>query len=190
MNYLFESERLGFRTWEDIDAKPFTAINSDDQVVKYLPGKRNLEQTKEFISRIKAHFDKHGYGLYAAELLEGREFIGYIGFQHFDFDVPFSPGLEIGWRLTPHTWGQGLATEGAMACLKHGWRQLGLTKVYSFAAQGNIKSERVMQKIGMTKQGEFEHPKLEKGHRLKRHVLYSIDKPASKKGAIPDDLVI
>ena len=99
--------------------------------------------------------------------------------KHFDFKTDFSPGIEIGWRLGKQFWNQGLATEGATTCLHYGWNVLGLDKVYSFTAQINKRSARVMQKIGMKQIGQFNHPKLETGHVLEPHVLYAIEKPTT-----------
>ena len=177
MVYIFESERLGFRQWNTSDLQPFALMMADDRVMEFFPAKNDLNETVDFIKRKSAHFEQHGFGLYAVDLLETGQFIGYIGFQWFDFDVPFAPGIEIGWRLSPKVWGQGLATEGAKACLRHGWSVLGFQKIYTFTALKNKRSERVMEKIGMRKTGEFDHPRLDKGHWLERHVLYEINKP-------------
>ena len=72
-------------------------------------------------------------------------------------------------------WGQGYATEAARACLDYGFSQLGMQKIYSWTALSNTPSERVMQKIGMERVGEFDHPMIEAGHPLQRHVLYVLD---------------
>ena len=71
-------------------------------------------------------------------------------------------------------WNKGYATEGARRCLKFGFENLNLTEVYSFASCLNLKSERIMQKIGMNKVGEFEHPVIKKGNKLRLHVLYKL----------------
>lgn len=178
MEYHFTSERLGFRTWLPSDIPILAAMLTDDRVMEFYPEKKSLEETTDFVESINQHFEEHGYGLYATDMLSNGKFIGYIGFKCFHFDVPFAPGTEIGWRTQADTWGKGLATEGALACLNHGWHQLRLEKVYSFTALPNKRSERVMQKIGMEKTGEFDHPKLEKGHWLERHVLYEILRPS------------
>ena len=178
MEYLFTSERLGFRTWQSSDIPVLASMLADDRVMEFYPDKKSLEETTDFVKSIDKHFNEHGYGLYATDMLKTGEFIGYIGFKRFDFDVPFAPGIEIGWRTSADTWGQGLATEGAKACLTYAWETLGFERVYSFTAVPNKRSERVMQKIGMEKTGEFDHPKLDKGHWLERHVLYEILRPS------------
>lgn len=177
MPYFFKSARLGFRPWNDSDLLIFAYMLANDQVMEFYPAKKTYEETRTYIQKVSRHFQTHGFGVYAVDRLEDSRFIGYIGFQYFNFDTRFSPGVEIGWRLHPDVWGQGLATEGALACLNYGWSELGFEKVYSFTALINKRSERVMQKVGLSKSGEFDHPLLEKGHALERHVLYEIQRP-------------
>ena len=104
------------------------------------------------------------------------KFIGYIGLHHTNFETDFCPCIEIGWRLCENSWGRGYATEGARACLDYAFRQLQLPEIYSFTSLPNRRSERVMQKIGLQKIGEFDHPLVPAGHPLLRHVLYRAEK--------------
>ncbi len=177
MDYLFQSPRLGFRQWQENDLTPFAVLNADAAVMEFFPSTFNLEQTQEAIARYQQHFATHGFGWYAVDLLATGTFIGFIGFSKTEMDVSFSPCIEIGWRLAKPYWCKGLATEGAQACLHHGWHTLGFTEVYSFTASINQRSARVMEKLGMVHQGTFLHPKVEKGHTLEEHVLYRIIKP-------------
>lgn len=177
MHYHFKSERLGFREWQASDLEPFAALNADEEVMEFFPKKLTQEQTELFIDISTAHFQAHGFGWYAVDLLETGRFIGFIGFQHVKFDAPFTPAIEVGWRLDKDYWNQGLATEGAKACLQHGWEKLDFETVHSFTASVNKRSARVMQKIGMHYESNFMHPKVEKGHLLEEHVLYRIDRP-------------
>ena len=151
-------------------------MNSDPEVMAYFPAVRTVEQSKAQFDKLREHFAKHGFTFYAAERLDLGACIGFIGFAVPGFEASFTPCIEIGWRLQKAHWGQGFATEGALACLAHGFSVLGFTTVYSFTAVPNKRSERVMQKIGMQKTGHFDHPRLEQGHWLERHVLYRIDK--------------
>lgn len=174
--YEFTSERLGFRRWKPEDIPLFAALNSDPQVMEYFPSTQTLAQTTDRVRRIHDDFAQHGWGLYATDILDNQEFIGFIGFLYADFPADFTPCNEIGWRLKKSAWGKGYATEGAKRCLQHGFEQLGFTEVYSITALQNQRSEKVMQKIGMHRHGEFDHPKLEKGSWLERHVIYKIVK--------------
>ena len=170
--YIFQSQRLGFRKWNENDLAQLHELCADEEVMKYFVKTLNLEETKALYGRLVAQFDQHGYGLYAIDLLNSKEFIGFIGFLYCDFDAPFTPCVEIGWRLHKKHWNKGLATEGALRCLEYGRINLGFEETYSFTAINNRASERIMQKIGMTKKGEFDHPKVPNDHPLERHHLY------------------
>lgn len=174
-NYLFQSGRLGFRNWQDADLAPFAAITADPEVMEFFPSTLSFEETAGMIVRIKEHFDRYGYGLYAVDTLHDQQFIGYIGFSHPGFEAHFTPCVEIGWRLRKAAWGQGYATEGARRCLQHAHDTLHLPLIYAFTATQNKRSENVMIKLGMEKTEGFEHPRIAEGHPLKTHVLYRIN---------------
>lgn len=171
-----ETQRLLLRRWQKEDLDLFIQMNQDDEVMRYFPSKRTAAQTKEFYEKIIGEFSEYGYGLYAAEEKHSGEFIGFIGFHHAHMDVSFCPCLEIGWRLDKRYWGKGYATEGAKACLKHGFEKLDFDKIYSFTAILNKPSQRVMQKIRMKFEQYFEHPEIAESHPLRPHVCYSIDR--------------
>ena len=172
---ILSTARLKLRRWVDSDVEPFVQMNQDPEVMRYFPRPNTAEETMAFITRINTFFDEHGYGLFALELKATGEFIGYTGFAKPRFESWFTPCVEIGWRLKRDAWGQGYATEAARACLDYGFSQLGMQKIYSWTALSNTPSERVMQKIGMERVGEFDHPMIEAGHPLQRHVLYVLD---------------
>ena len=121
------------------------------------------------------YIEEYGYGLYAVECKETQNFLGYVGFHNIAFESDFTPGVEIGWRLCRDAWGKGYATEAASACLDYASDNLPFKTVYSFTAIPNKRSERVMQKIGMHFEKEFDHPLVEQGHWLCRHILYKIE---------------
>ena len=172
---MIETDRLILRPWNDNDIAPFAEMNRDKRVMENMPKCLTPEESEEFYHRIVAEHQNCGYGLYAVELKDSGRFIGYTGFHRFDFDVPFAPGVEIGWRLAYPYWGHGYATEAAKACIEYARERHLFDIVYSFTAICNHRSERVMQRIGMTRQDFFNHPALPDGHRLKPHVLYILD---------------
>ncbi|HTR30888.1 MAG TPA: GNAT family N-acetyltransferase [Puia sp.] len=172
MPYLLTTARLGMRRWRDSDLDIFAEMNADPEVREFFPGLLTREESAESIARMEACFDRHGYMFYATDELATGMLIGFVGLGRPNFEAFFTPCVEIGWRLRREAWGFGYATEGGTACLRHGFEQLGLERIYAFTAVGNVRSERVMQKIGMKKAGEFEHPKLAEGHWLRRHVVY------------------
>ncbi|MFY9688411.1 MAG: GNAT family N-acetyltransferase [Candidatus Acidiferrales bacterium] len=175
---MLETRRLLLRRWRDSDREPFAALNSDPRVRQFFPSLLSRAESDSLVDSIEAHFDKHGFGLFATELCPEGSFIGFIGLSIPDFDAPFMPCVEIGWRLAAEYWNQGLATEGAQAVLAYAFDSLHLDEVVSFAVPSNFASRRVMEKIGMTRSPEddFDHPRLPEGHPLRRHVLYRIKK--------------
>ena len=171
---ILTTPRLRLRRWLPADIPPFARMNQDPAVREFFPNLMTYDESAASVRVIERHFDEYGYGLYAVEVGLTGEFIGFVGFSHPGFDAWFTPCVEIGWRLRKEAWGQGYATEAARAALAYGFETLGLTKVLSFTAVLNTRSERVMQKIGMTRVGEFEHPRIEPGHVLRPHVLYEM----------------
>jgi RimJ/RimL family protein N-acetyltransferase len=125
---------------------------------------------------MQSHFTAHGFGLFAAELQETGECIGFVGLAVPRFEARFTPCVEIGWRLSAHHWGSGLATEGAREVARYAFEELGLAGLVSFTVPHNVRSRRVMEKIGMIRDAceDFDHPGIAEGHALRRHVLYRL----------------
>lgn len=169
-----ETERLFLRSWKPEDLPLFADMNKDCRVMRYFPATLSAAETEAFYGRIQDEFNQRGWGLYAVEVKSTGEFIGYVGLHEIGFEADFTPGIEIGWRLDADYHNQGLATEAAKEVLKLA-KKKGLQRLYSFTAKQNSPSERVMQKIGMKKVGEFEHPNLSLDSPLRTHVLYQID---------------
>lgn len=169
-----ETERLILRSWKPEDLLLFIAMNKDEQVMRYFPAILSDEETIAFYKRIQDEFNKMGWGLYAVEIKSTEEFIGYVGLHEIGFDADFTPGVEIGWRLAADYHNQGYATEAAKAVLNLA-KDAGIERLFSFTAKINAPSERIMQKIGMVKTREFNHPKLSNDSPLYIHVLYEID---------------
>lgn len=167
-----ESERLAFRAWEERDWPFFAAMNANPQVMRFFPAVMTKEQSRSMWDRMRAELDEKGYGLYAVELKAFGALIGLMGFHWADFAAEFTPCVEIGWRFVPEAWGHGYATEGAKACLEHGFARLGFDRVYSFTACVNLPSEAVMKRAGMKKVGEFSHSRVDSTSFLYSHVLY------------------
>jgi RimJ/RimL family protein N-acetyltransferase len=174
--YLFTSSRLGFRNWEASDVHAFARLNADPEVMRYFPATLTREASKTFMKRLQGHFRETGYTYYATELLDSRELIGFIGLLQQDYVAPFTPATDIGWRLLREHWGQGYAAEGAKRCLHHAFDALGLNRVVSVCPKVNSPSELVMRKVGMQRQGEFEHPGLRDHPWLNPCIWYEIKK--------------
>ena len=174
--YIFCSDRLGFRNWNESDLLPFTGLNSDPEVMEHFPKLLSLHETKEFIDRLHHHYLKFGHNYFATEIRETGEFIGFIGLVYQDYPSKFTPAVDIGWRLKKSAWNKGFATEGAKRCLEFGFEQLKLEKIISTCTAKNTQSERVMNKIGMTKIGSFKHPKLREYPNYENCICYQITK--------------
>lgn len=175
---MINTERLLLRMWKDTDLEPFAELNADERVCEFLPNILSKNESDALARRIHNHFETHGYGLYALEEKKSGNFIGFTGLNIPDFNAHFMPAVEIGWRLDHKYWGHGYATEAAEAVLDYGFNTLNLQEVVSFTVPENIRSRRVMEKIGMRQNDEddFLHPKLPKGHPLKKHVLYRVNR--------------
>lgn len=173
------TDRLVLRRWRHEDRHPFAALNANPRVMEHFPKFLTREESDAAVDRIEAHFRDHGFGWWAVEIPGVTPFAGFIGLNHPRFEAPFTPCVEIGWRLAADYWGQGYATEGAQAALKYGFETLGLPEILSFTAVTNHRSRRVMEKLGMTHNAEddFDHPLLPAGHPLQRHVLYRLQSP-------------
>ncbi len=174
---MLRTERLLLRQWRESDRVPFAAMHADPVVMEHFPSTLTADQSDEFVDRMTTHLDEHGWGLWATEVIDTGEFIGFIGLWPAGFD-PFRAEelVEVGWRLTRSAWGNGYATEGARAALAYAFDVLELTEVVSFTSATNVRSRAVMERIGMTRDpaGDFDHPRLPEGHPLRPHVLYRI----------------
>jgi RimJ/RimL family protein N-acetyltransferase len=146
--------------------------------MEFYPSTLIPRESDDLIARIEQHFAQHGFGPYAAEVIDSGALIGYIGLYTPSFEAPFMPALEIAWRLAFDHWGRGLATEGAHSVLHHAFETLGLASVVSFTVPQNRRSRRVMQKLGMVHDpsADFDHPRLPEGHALRRHLLYRLNR--------------
>lgn len=167
---MIRTERLLLRRWNDTDRAAFAAMNADPVVMEHFPAPLSREQSDALVDRIEAGFEERGWGLWALEAADG--FIGFTGLSIPSFEADFLPAAEVGWRLARPAWGKGYASEAASASLRYAFAELGVEEVVSFTATTNLRSERVMRRIGMVRVREFDHPVLPEGHPLRRHVLY------------------
>lgn len=169
-----KTDRLLLRPWRDEDLDPFAALNADPRVMEFLPKLLDREESDALAARIRDHFARRGFGLWALEARGIADFIGFVGLSVPSFEAHFTPCVEVGWRLAFEHWGTGYATEAAREALRYGFEVLGLSEIVSFTAPENARSRAVMERLGMTRSpdDDFQHPALPDGHRLKAHVLY------------------
>ena len=171
---ILATERLTLRNWEPSDLEPMARINQDPEVMEHFPALKSRSETKSFIEYNKTSIDEKGYGFFAVELKKTGEFIGFVGLQEVGFSASFTPAVEIGWRINANHWGQGLATEAARAALHFAFLKLKLEEVVAFTIPVNTRSSRIMEKLGMSYSGDFDHPKLDPKSPFRRHLFYRI----------------
>jgi RimJ/RimL family protein N-acetyltransferase len=165
--------RLRLRRLKESDTDAFIVMNADVNVMEFFPHPWSIEESKAALSRIQQAFDDRGFGIYAIETSD--TFLGIVGLSVPSFDAPFTPCIEILWRLGFPWWGKGYATEAAEAVLRMAFQTLSLKEVVAFTTRNNLRSIGVMKKLGMVRDrdGDFDHPAIQEAS-LKPHVLYRL----------------
>jgi ribosomal-protein-alanine N-acetyltransferase len=151
-------------------------MNEDPVVMEFLPIVTETRETAIQAARIRLHFDRHGFGPWAVQEKGGEPFLGFVGLLVVGFQAPFTPAVEIAWRLRREAWGRGVATEAATAALDFAFGKGGFSEIVSFTVPENLRSRAVMERLGMKRDPaeDFDHPALPEGHPLRRHVLYRL----------------
>lgn len=169
-----ETPRLVLRSWTDDDVEAWARMNADPRVMEFFPSTHERERSIADAGRMRVELERDGYGWFVVEVSGGMPFAGVICLQPTPFEAHFTPANEVGWRFAVDAWGRGYATEAAAAALDYGFTQLGWNEIVAFTAAINMRSRHVMERLRMTHDpnDDFDHPRLEQGHRLRRHVLY------------------
>lgn len=144
--------------------------------MEFFPSTLTPAESDRLADTAARHIDEHGWGLWAVEVTDTDQFIGFVGLWPAGIGHRLEPMVEVGWRLRAESWGNGYATEAAHAAIEHGFRLIGLDEVVSFTAEINLRSRAVMERLGMTHDpaDDFQHPRLPEGHPLRPHVLYRL----------------
>lgn len=169
-----ETSRLRLRPWRDEDFAPFAALNADPQVMAHFPATLDRAESDVLAARCQSLIEAQGWGFWATEIKASGDFIGFVGLHRPIAELPFSPCVEIGWRLARPFWGQGYASEAARATLSFAFNDLALAEVVAFTSLENRRSQAVMERLGMRRAENFEHPALPPGHPLREHCLYRL----------------
>jgi ribosomal-protein-alanine N-acetyltransferase len=175
-----QTRRLRLRAWRDEDLPLFAGLNADGEVMQHLLGPLTRPQSDALVGRITEHLFREGFGFWAVEAPGVASFIGMVGIAIPSYTAPFTPCVEVGWRLARQYWGQGFATEAAQAAMEFGFETVDLPEIVALTVPGNARSRAVMSKLGMTREAsdDFDHPLVPAGHQLTRHVLYRLRKDA------------
>jgi ribosomal-protein-alanine N-acetyltransferase len=174
----FKKERLILRRWTDDDRAPFAEMNADPAVMRYFPKVMTTQESDAMVDRVEQGFEQNGFGLWVVEI--DSRFSGFTGLNKTSFETPMGPHVEIGWRFASWAWGHGYASEAAARVLTAAFDDFGLTEVYSFTTETNVKSESVMKRIGMARRADldFDHPNTP-GWWGARHIVYEVHSPKS-----------
>lgn len=154
--------------------EPFAAMNSDADVMRYYPAPWPREQSDAFAQRVMRLIDERGWDFWTVEERASGRFIGFVGLHVLSDELPFSPCVEIGWRLAKPYWGLGYATEASQSAVAFGFQHLRLAELVAFTAITNLKSRAVMERLGMQFSAEFDPPQVPVESGLRRHVLYRL----------------
>jgi ribosomal-protein-alanine N-acetyltransferase len=176
---MIRTARLILRFWQDSDLPAFAEQNADPVVMRYLVGPLTRAQSDDYVAQAVRHWAETGYGKWAVEAPGVAPFIGAVGLSRVKFEASFTPAVEVAWRLHRHFWGCGFATEAARAAIEDGFSRVGLPEIVALTTLSNFPSQRVMERLGMTRTVEFEHPALAEDNPLRRHILYRLARQPS-----------
>lgn len=161
MKIFVETERMILRELTLEDEQNLFELNGDPEVMKYLTGGKTstMEEIKTSLSRIVEFQEKHRgrFGFWAAIEKKSNEFIGWFLLRPCLTDLENTRRIELGYRFKKKFWGQGLATEGSLLLLEKGFAEPEVEEVFAVTMKGNLASQAVMKKIGMTFLREFQH---------------------------------
>ncbi len=176
---MIQTERLILRSWRDADREPYAALNADPEVMQHFPTPLTRQESDASIDGHIASIAAHGWGNFAVERRADGALLGHVGVKPTEANLPFGGDPELGWRLARHAWGQGYASEAARAVIAHAFERLRFGRVTAFTAIENLRSQAVMERIGMVRRPDldFDHPGVPKGHRLERHVVWEAHAP-------------
>lgn len=171
--------RLVLRPFATSDLDAFAAHNADPRVREFFPSVLNRAESDASAAVYMKHWERHGFGRWTIEVPGVAAFAGVVGPMYVPFEAPFTPAVEIGWRLSRAYWGRGYATEAAQAACEFCFDRLSLKDIVAFTVPNNIRSRQVMERLGMTHSpdDDFDNPLLPEGHPMRRHVLYRLRRP-------------
>ena len=179
---VLRTERIVLRMWRERDLDAFASLNADPEVMRWLGGPQTRAASDSLAERFRSTTDP--FSFWALELPGEADFIGFTGLQIPRFEAAFTPCVEVGWRLARPYWGRGYATEAARESLRFGFEEQALDEIVSFTVVDNHRSRRVMERLGMREDVEFDHPVLPRGHPLERHVLYRLSRSDWSSGSV------
>ena len=167
---------LQLRQWRAEDGPAFAKLNADSEVMRHFPACLDRAASDALLERCRQGIAERGWSFWALERYTDDALLGLLGISPAPADLPFTPAVEIGWRLARPYWGQGYATAGAQLALACAFDVLALEEVVAFTAASNQPSLAVMRRLAMTDAGHFEHPRLPPGHPRRPHRLFRLSR--------------
>jgi RimJ/RimL family protein N-acetyltransferase len=173
---VLQGPRIRLRPWREEDREAFAAMNADPEVMRHFVQPLDRAGSDAFMDRISAHMAQHGFGFWAVERHDAPGIIGLCGLAQVPWEARFTPAVEIGWRFAAAHQRQGFAEEAARIALAHGFGPLKLQEILAFTIPPNTRSWGLMERLGMRRDGAFEHPRVPEGHAMRPHLLYRLSR--------------
>jgi RimJ/RimL family protein N-acetyltransferase len=120
------------------------------------------------------HWETHSFGLWVIRERATGDTAGWVGCSHPDYVPQLTDEIEIAWSLRRPFWGQGIATEGALAAVSAALEHLRAARLLSLIDPENVRSVAVAKRLGMRDLGSVEHGELDLQLRL-----YALEGPAN-----------
>lgn len=148
-----EADKIIIREFKHSDLNDLHTILSNPVVMQYsVHGPYTLEQTEALLTETISNYTKQFYGIYAVELKNTKKVIGFFGLS--PQKINDEEDIELGYRFAEEYWGNGFATEGAIACINYAFTNLNLKRIISIIDPKNIASARVAEKAGLVSEYE------------------------------------
>jgi ribosomal-protein-alanine N-acetyltransferase len=172
-----ETEHLILRQWKEEDLITYAKITSSKEVMRYFPKTLTTEQSNTAARKFMKLVEERSWGFLAVEEKSSGKFIGYAGLHAPQSKFPFSPCVEIAWRMADKYWENGYVLEAGEKIIAYAFEIIGLEELVYFSSLQNVKGEKVVKVLGMKKEDKnFNHPFVKVEHKLSEHYLYTIKK--------------
>jgi RimJ/RimL family protein N-acetyltransferase len=185
---MIETERLLLRPWREADRGTFGGIINTPAMMRYFGGLMSPAECDAFLDKRIEDQRKHGMSYWAVVLRSEGDLIGSCGVRvadNYPASLAIAGMVEAGWRIGEQWWRRGFATEAAEASIAWLWRQRDVPEVAAWTSLPNRPSQDVMRKLGMQRRADldFDHPAVPEGSDLRRHLVFSLSRPASEKSS-------
>lgn len=175
---MIETERLLLRPPEPRDHPALFEMWADPEVMVDLGPVKDEEASRAVLAKHDA-FRAEGLGFWTVERRSDGAVIGFCGLKRGDAHNPIAGQVEAGWIIARPYWRQGYALEAMIAALDWGWANVATDRIVAITSAVNQKSQAMMTRLGMYRlvDGDFLHPLVPEGDRLRPIVTYAIDRP-------------